>query len=138
MPISVSIGDTREREPSHICDANPKELIRKFMEELEWHGKKIRVVVREAEFMPEDIYLFTGKRRRVLIEWCDPVPVLGFNCGRYDLNLIKKHFAEPLADTTGKVQVRKNTKTTMFMKTNGFPLLVRHQLSRAKHQLYEK
>lgn len=93
------------------------------MEELEWHGKKIRVVVREAEFMPEDIYLFTGKRRRVLIEWCDPVPVLGFNCGRYDLNLIKKHFAEPLADTTGKVQVRKNTKTTMFMKTNGFRFL---------------
>lgn len=28
MPISVSIGDTLEREPKHICDAEPKELMR--------------------------------------------------------------------------------------------------------------
>jgi len=34
VPISVSMGDTLEREPTHICDTNPKELIRKFMEEL--------------------------------------------------------------------------------------------------------
>jgi len=39
VPISVSLGDTLEREPTHICDANPKELIRKFMEELERRGK---------------------------------------------------------------------------------------------------
>ena len=34
VPISVSIGDTIEREPTHICDPDAKELIRKFMEEL--------------------------------------------------------------------------------------------------------
>ena len=47
-------------------------------------------------------------------------PVLGFNCGRYDLNLIKEHFVELLADTTAEVQVGKKANTTMFMKTNGF------------------
>ena len=44
--------------------------------------------------MPEDIHLFTGKQRRAAVEWCDQEPVLGFNCGRYDPNLIKEHFAE--------------------------------------------
>ena len=35
--------------------------------------------------MPKDIHLFTRKHRNDLVEWCDQVPVLGFNCGRYDL-----------------------------------------------------
>ena len=45
------------------------------------------------------------------------MPVLGSNCVYYDLNLIKEHFAELLADTTGNVQVGRSN---MFMKTNGF------------------
>lgn len=45
---------------------------------------------------------------------------MGFNSGRNDLNLIKEHFAELLADTTDKVQVEKTANTTMFMKTSGF------------------
>ena len=39
VPISVSIGDTLERDPTHICDRDPAELVRKFMEELERRGK---------------------------------------------------------------------------------------------------
>ena len=34
VPISL------EREPTHICDPDAKELIRKFMEELKRRGKK--------------------------------------------------------------------------------------------------
>lgn len=45
---------------------------------------------------------------------------MGFNSGRNNLNLIKEHFAELLADTTDKVQVEKTANTTMFMKTSGF------------------
>ena len=40
MPISLSVGDTLEREPTHICERDPTELVRKFMEELERRGKK--------------------------------------------------------------------------------------------------
>ena len=50
VPISVSIGDTLKREPTHICEIDPAELVRKFMEELERLGKNIRAQVR-AEFM---------------------------------------------------------------------------------------
>ena len=35
VPISVSVGDTLDREPTHICEKNPAELVGKFMEELE-------------------------------------------------------------------------------------------------------
>jgi len=41
VPISVSITDTLERDPMHICDANKKELIKKFMAGLERHGANI-------------------------------------------------------------------------------------------------
>ena len=34
------IGDMWERSPMHACYANIKELIRRFMEELERHKKK--------------------------------------------------------------------------------------------------
>ena len=67
VPISVSIGDTLEREPTHICDPDAKELIRKFMEELKRRGRSIRALVRH-ELMPEDIHLFTRKHRNDLME----------------------------------------------------------------------
>ena len=73
--------------------------------------------------MPEDIRHLLRKKRREVVEWCDQVPVQGFNCGRYDLNLIKEHFAELLADTTKKLQIAKKANTTMFMKTDGFCFL---------------
>ena len=46
VPISVSVGDTLERESTHICEKDPAELVRKFMEELERRGKNIRIKVR--------------------------------------------------------------------------------------------
>ena len=131
VPISVSVGDTLEGEPTHICDPGPKALIRKFMEELERRGKNIRAVVRQ-EFMPEDTYLFTGKQRRAVVEWCDQVPVLGFNCGRYDLNLIKEHFAELLVSTTNKVQVAKKGEHYDVHEDRRLSLLGYHKLSRAR------
>ena len=122
VPISVSIGDTLEREPTHICERDPAELVRKFMEELERRGKNIRAQVR-AEFMPEDENLLPKAQRKKIEEWCNQVPVVGFNSGTYDLNLIKKHFAEHLADTTGKVRVAKNGNKIMFLLTCGFLFL---------------
>ena len=48
VPISASVGDTLDRESTHICEKNPAELVRKFMEELEQCGKNIRTKVRAA------------------------------------------------------------------------------------------
>ena len=56
-------------------------------------------------------------------EWCNQVPVIGFNSGSYDLNLIKNHFAGCLAETSSKVRVVKNGNKTMFFLTWGFHFL---------------
>ena len=129
IPISVSIGDTLEKEPdtlkiktTHICEKDPAELVRKFMEELERRGKNIRKQVRD-EFMPADVNLLPKVQRKKIEEWCDQVPVLGFNSGTYDLNLIKNYFAERLADTTNKVRVAKHGNKIMFLLTSGFRFL---------------
>ena len=73
-----------------------------------------------AKFAPKDLSLLPWKQQRKLEGCCDQVPVLGFNCRQYDLNLIKEHFAELLADTMAKVQVGKKANTTMFMKSARF------------------
>ncbi|KAL9955049.1 hypothetical protein ACROYT_G042653 [Oculina patagonica] len=122
VPISVSIGDTLEREPTHICERDPAELVRKFMEELERRGKNIRAQVR-AEFMPKDVGLLPKAQRQKIEEWCNQVPVVGFNSGSYDLNLIKNYFVGRLADTTGKVRVAKNCNKIMFLLTPSFRFL---------------
>jgi len=92
------------------------------MEELERRGKNIRDQVR-AEFVPEDVHLLPKAQREKINEWCNQVPIVGFNSGRYDLNLIKNHLAERLADTTKKVKVTKNGIKIMFMHTWGFRFL---------------
>ena len=65
VPISVSVGDTLERKPTLVCDVDPKELIRKFMEELERRAERMSAKVRVA-FLP-------------MVEWCVQLPALGFN-----------------------------------------------------------
>ena len=122
VPISVSIGDTLEREPTHICERDPAELVRKFMKELERRGKNIQDQVRAA-FIPEVMNMLTKVQRLKIEEWCNQVPVLGFNSGRYDLNLIREHFAERLSDTTGKVRVAKNGNKIMFILSKNFRFL---------------
>ena len=122
MPISVRVRDTLEREPTHICEKDPAELVRKFMEELERRGKNIRTKVR-ATFMPGDVGMLSKAQCRKIEEWCDQVPVLGFNSGRYVLNLISEHFAERLSHTTGKVRVAKNGNKITFILTNSFRFL---------------
>lgn len=63
--------------------------------------------------MPEDIHLFTKERRRAIVEWCDKVPVLGFNCGRFDFNLIKEHFAGKPGGLKHGLQARKRTNNKL-------------------------
>jgi len=122
VPISVSIGDTLEREPTHICERDPAELVRKFVEELERRGKAVRDRVR-SEFVPGDVNLLPKKQREQINEWCNQVPVLGFNSGSYDLNVIKKYFVENMTETANKITVAKKGNKIMFMHTHSFRFL---------------
>ena len=122
VPISVSIGDTLEPTPTFLCDKDPKELCRKFMEELERRGENIRTQVRRTLFI-KDFCLLPKPRQQKINEWRDQVPVLGFNSGHYDLNMIKEHFVEQIAEKQGNIKVAKNAKKIMFMSTTEFKFL---------------
>ena len=92
------------------------------MEELERRGKNIRTKV-QAACIPNDMKMLPKAQGIKIEEWCDQVPVLGFNSGRYDPNLIREHFAERLSDTTSKVRVAKNGNKIMFLLTREFHFL---------------
>jgi len=66
--------------------------------------------------------MMQGRQRRKLEDWCNQVPVLGFNCGKYDLNLIKEHFAELLATQQPKCRLPKKPtrRCSGKLPTSGF------------------
>ena len=122
VPISVSIGDTKERTPTFIADEDPERLVARFMAEIERRGQAIRDEVKTAHMPPPGEIGLSNKAQVQMLEWCAQVPVVGFNSGRYDLNLIKEHFVGVLADS-GRVNVGKKASATMFIKTPRFLFL---------------
>jgi hypothetical protein len=123
VPISVSIGDNSgETETTHLQNTDPKQLIRDFMNEIERRAEIIREKVRD-EFMPEDINLLPLRQREFITSWCDQVTVLGFNSGKYDLNLIHNYFVSELTDKYAVAKVAKNGQRTMFIITKELKFL---------------
>jgi len=101
VPIfcSVSVGDTMRSQPTHLCERDPKALIEKFMNELQRRATELRAAI-ETEYLPVDNDLLPKKQQQKIRDWCAQVPVLGFNSGKYDLNLIKEYFVDTCtADT---------------------------------------
>ena len=122
VPISVSVGDTMDIQPTHLCERDPKALIEKFMNELQRRAAVLRADV-EQQFLPSDIELLPKKQQQKIHDWCAQVPVLRFNSGKYDLNLIKQYFVEKLADACTKVKVATQGSKTMFIITPEFKFL---------------
>jgi len=87
------------------------------MKEQDRRTKNIQDQVR-AEFVPEDMHLLPKEQWENIWEWCDQVPILGFNSGTYDLNLIKNHFAGVLAKEEKKIRVAKKGNK-VFLLTRG-------------------
>ena len=120
VPISVSIADTINTEPKYICSRNPDELISLFYESL---VQRQRIIQEDAEerYLPSDLEDLPKKQQNLIKQWCGQVPVIGFNAGRYDLNLIRKYFISHL----GEEQVESGEKQgqIMFMKTSKFNFL---------------
>lgn len=58
-----------------------------------------------------------------MITWCNQVPVLGYNSGRYDLNMIKRYFVKALSTTTEKINVAAKGRKIIFINTPHFCFL---------------
>jgi len=77
----------------------------------------------EKQFIPSELQLLPKKQQQKMRDWCAQVPVLGFNSGKYDLNLIEAYFVQQLAATCTKVKVASKGSQTMFVITPEFKFL---------------
>ena len=120
MCLSQSIADTLNYEPKYICSKDPKELIRLFYQSLVQRQIILKDDV-EERYIPKDLEYLPNKQQKLIKQWCGQVPVIGFNSGRYDLNLIRKYFISHLGQE--KVDSGEKQGQIMYMKTPQFVFL---------------
>ena len=68
---------------------------------------------------PSDFEMLPKKQQLAINEWCNQIPVVGFNSGKYDLNLIKKYFVTHVGGEK-TVTVAKKQEKIMFLTTPNF------------------
>ena len=100
VPISVSIADTLNPEPEYICSKDPEELFSLFYQSLVHRSALIREDVTER-YMPPDLEGLSKEQQNLITQWCEQVPVISFNSGRYDLHLTRKYFVSHLGQENG-------------------------------------
>ena len=67
---------------------------------------------------PKDFDRLPKKTQISWNQWVNQVPVLGFNSGKYDLNLIKEHFVTVMTEEGAKnIGVAKKENKFMFLTT---------------------
>ena len=122
IPVSVAIIDTCEKEPTFIINSNADDLVKEFVENLEKRRKKIVEKVKKEYPLPDQDSI-PNKVLEEYEEWCNQVPVLGFNSGKYDINMIKIHFVKIMTDKTKEIFVARNANKYMFLTTPHFKFL---------------
>ena len=120
VPVSVSIADTINTEPEYICSKDPEELIGLFYQSLVQRQIILKEDV-EERYISNDIGYLPNKQQKLSKQWCGQLPVIGFNSGRYDLNLIRKYFILHLGQE--KVDSGEKQGQIMYMKTPQFVFL---------------
>ena len=63
--------------------------------------------------VPDDFYMLSASDQKAWGEWVNQVAVIGFNSGKYDLNMVKEFFVERITGEA-KIKVAKRTTTTCF------------------------
>ena len=123
-PISVAINDNLTNQPIFLEDSDPKALIQEFMEELLRRQKLISEKVSHIYPM-QDEESIPELMRNHWVTWVNQVPVLGFNRGKYDINMIKEYFVGVLADPYDVNAVKKDN-SNMFLATSKLKFLDVH------------
>ena len=72
--------------------------------------------------MPPDLEGLSKDQRNFINQWCEQVPVIGFNSGRYDLHLIRKYFVPLLRQENGVFAGEKQGQI-MYINTPHFKFL---------------
>ena len=97
VPVSVAIYDTLSGETVYLVDKDPEKLAEKFMNVL---SKKRDAIVKAVEDLypkPDDFYILPDRVQKDWERWFNQVPVVGFNSGKYDMNMIKEYFVKMIS-----------------------------------------
>ena len=124
VPVSVAIHDSLSESPTFIEHEDPKMLVQLFVEELERRHALIVEEVNKIYPRPDDFDMLSWKDQNAWNEWMNQVAVIGFNSGKYDLNMIKQYFVERIAENINeKIKVAKKNNNYMFLTTPRFKFL---------------
>ena len=108
VPVSVAIHDSLSESPTFIEHEDPKMVVQLFMEELKRRHVLIVEEVSRIYPRPDDFDMLSWKDQNAWNEWMNQVAVIGFNSGKYDLNMIKQYFVERIAENINeKIKVAK-------------------------------
>ena len=97
VPISVAIHNTLSKEPVYLVNKKPKRLIKQFIEVLTEKQEAIAPDVLKQHPYPLDSEMPPGKVKEQWRQWINQVPVIGFNSGKYDLNMVKEYFVKEIS-----------------------------------------
>ena len=139
IPVSVAVNDNFTKKPSFIVDEDPKNLVKRFVEDLRERQRKITKKVNYlypipggdeesddeesgGQMVPVEVVDLPKKVRNLWKTWVEQVPVFGFNSGRYDINMIKEYFVKNLAGISD-VNVAKKENSYMFLSPPQFKFL---------------
>ena len=95
--FSVGINDNLTNKPTLLVNPNPDEFIKDFINDLQLPVKTIAEKVSSMYPMIDEESIIEAVRKQ-WEEWCNQVPVLGFNSGKYDINMIKEYFVKHLTE----------------------------------------
>ena len=128
IEISVAVHDTLSKEPEYLVDENPERLIKRFIEVLTENQETIVADVLKQHPYPSDFQILPGEVKKQWKQWVTQVPVIGFNSGKYDLNLVKEYLVNKISyNKEGKcnedVFVAKKENDYMFLTTSKFKFL---------------
>ena len=97
VPVSVAIYDTLSGETVYLVDKDPEKFVEKCMNVL---SKKCDAIVKDVQTKypyHSDFVMLPKKVKENWKEWVNQVPVVGFNSGKYDVNMIKEYFVKRIS-----------------------------------------
>ena len=115
-------------EPVYLVYKDPEKLVAKFIETL---SKKRDAIVKDVATKypyPSDVVMLPKKVKENWKEWVNQVPVVGFNSGKYDMNLIKEYFVKRVSldeekEANEDVFAAKKDNGYMFITSSRFKFL---------------
>ena len=103
-------------------------MIKRFIETLTEKQEAVAADPLKQYPYPSDFQMLSGKVQKQWRQWVNQVPVIGFNSGKYDLNMVKEYFEKKISynkedECSEDVFAAKKENDYMFLTTSKFKFL---------------